>query len=394
MAMSGNRQTDTDGFGWIDEAVLGANPDSAFERIIQQFKRDKQYGSILKARLMQARLELGLPLIANPSISELPNDRQQRYQAAYIDAAREVGELFLGDGNIPDAWPYFRAIGEPKPIADALDAFEDEAESPESLERLGAIIDIAFQEGVHPRKGFELVLKHHGMCRAVTMFGAYPRQSGREESLILLVRSLHGEIVENLKRAIAAVEGARPESDSILTLITGRDWLFENYAQYTDTSHLAALLRFCGELDDKPALTQSVEIAAYGCSLNEMFQYNDDPPFDRGFADRGLYLGALAGEDVDRAVAHFEARAAACDLDREGSRPAEVLVHLLSRLGRHDEAIRAFRRYLIDAPPEHLSCPSLVQLCEMAGDLEQLKEVAQQQSDPVTYLAALIQRHR
>ena len=392
MAMYGNRDADTEGFRWIDEAVRSADPDAAFERIVQQFTQDKQYDGVLNARLMRARLELGLPLLTNPSIGELPSDLQQRYQDASVNAAREVGGLLLSDGNIPGAWRYFRAIGEAKPIVDALDAFKGDAESPESLERLGAIVQIAFDEGVHPRKGFELILTHYGMCRAITMFGAYPGQGGREESLKLLVRSLHEEIVENLKRAITTAEGTRPQSHSIPELIAGRHWLFDNHAQYTDSSHLASLLRFCSELDDKPALTQAVEIAAYGCHLNEVFQYDDDPPFDRGYKDRGLYLGALVGEDVDGAVAHFEARAAGSDLDRDGSRPAEVLVQLLSRLRRHADAIRAFRRYLIEAPPERLSCPSLAQLCEMAGDLDQLKEVAQQRSDPLTYLAAVIRR--
>ena len=43
----------------------------------------------------------------------------------------------------------------------------------------------------------------------------------------------------------------------------------------------------------------------------------------------------------------------------------------------------------MDAAPEDLSCPSLPQLCQMAGDFEQLKQVARQQSDPLSYMAAL-----
>ena len=122
-----------------------------------------------------------------------------------------------------------------------------------------------------------------------------------------------------------------------------------------------------------------------------MFQYSDDPPFERVYEDRRIYLRALLGEDVDRAVRHFDEKAAASDPDRDGNRPAEVLVELLVRLERYDDAINAFRRYLIDVAPEGLSCPSLLQLCQMAGDFEQLKQVAKQQSDPLSYMAALIQ---
>ncbi|RPI56796.1 MAG: hypothetical protein EHM55_04080 [Acidobacteria bacterium] len=389
--MPEDRRTDAAPFSWIDEAVRNADDDRAFEQLVQQFTHERQYGSVFNARLMRARLALGLPLLSQPAIGDVPKALQQRYQDAYLDAAREVGQLLLTDGNIPAAWPYFRAVGNIGPIVEAIDAFDvDEPAPPEALDRLNATIQIAFQEGVNPRKGFELMLKHFGMCRAVTMFGAYPRQDGREESLRLLVRSLHAEIVENLKRAISAVEGTCPESDSIPVLVEGRDWLFENNAQYTDSSHLAGLLKFCMDLDDEAALRQAVEMADYGCRLSPMFQYSDDPPFDRAYEDRRVYLRALIGEAVDRAVAHFEAKAGDCDRDRDGTRPAEVLVELLTRLQRYSDAVGAFRRYLADAPPEHLSCPTLPQLCEMAGDFEQLKNVAQEQSDPLTYLAAAI----
>jgi hypothetical protein len=90
-------------------------------------------------------------------------------------------------------------------------------------------------------------------------------------------------------------------------------------------------------------------------------------------------------------VRHFEQKAADLDPDQYGSRPAEVLVQLLTRIGRYDEAIKAFRRYLADVETEELSCPSLLHLCQMAGDFEQLKQVAQQQSDPLSYIAGILQ---
>lgn len=391
MAMSGNCQTGTDDFRWIDEAVRSANQDSAFDKIVQQFKEARQYGRVFNVRLTRARLELGLPLMANPSISEVPNDLRARYQDAYLEAAREVGQLLLADGNIPGAWPYFRALGDVKPVADALDAFDaGRSGSPVAVEHLGQAIQIAFHEGVHPQKGFELALEHYGICRAITMLSAYPSASGRDESLRLLVRTLHREIVDNIKRTISAVEGEAPQTESILQLIDGRAWLFDNDAQYTDSSHLAGLLQFAMELEDATALRQVVEIADYGSRLSPTFQYNDDPPFDRGYEDRGIYLRALMGEEVERAITHFEAKAAACDPELDGTRPAEVLVELLCRLGRHTDAIRAFRRHLSNAAAERLSCPTLPQLCELAGDFEQLKTVAKEQSDPLSYLAGAI----
>ena len=388
MAMTADQN---DLFSWIDEARRTGGADRALEELVDRFKRDKQYGSVFNARLMKSRLELGLPLTSHRAIADVPADLQQRYQDAYLEAAREVGELLLADGNIPGAWPYFRAVGNVKPVAEALERFHaDRAGSADADEHLGQVIQIAFYEGVSPQKGFELAVQHYGICRAITMFSAYPSKSGRDESLRLLVRPLHAEIVENLKRTISAVEGATPDTDSIARLLQDRAWLFENNAQYTDSSHLAGLLRFTVELEDETALRQAVEIADYGSHLSPIFQYSDNPPFDRAYEDRGIYLRALMGEDVERAIAHFEAKAAACDPELDGTRPAEVLVDLLCRLERHSEAIRAFRQFLSNAIPEDLSCPTLPQLCELAGDFEQLRQVAKEQSDPLSYLAGAI----
>jgi hypothetical protein len=392
MAMQANRTSEDAIFPWIDHLLENHNTGAALEQLAQRFRRDKQYRGLFDARLMQKRLELGLPLVSTPAISDVPKEFQQAYQEASVQAAREVGELILADGNVPQAWPYFRAIGDTGPMFQALETFDvADTDTRESQEAVASAIQIAFQEGVHPEKGFELILKHYGLCRAITMFGAYPQRDGRDRSIRLLVRSLHGQLVDNLTRAIADVEGSRPESDSISALVEGRDWLFENDAQYTDSSHIGPVLAFSAELDDKDTLRLAVEIARYGSRLGPMFQYSDDPPFERVYHDRGVYLRALLGEDVDLAIKHFDEKAAESNPDRDGSRPAEVLVKLLIRLGRYDEAINAFRRYLMNVAPDHLSCPPLLQLCQMAGDFEQLKDVARQQTDPLSYMAALIE---
>ena len=241
MAMHADRTSDETVFSWIEHVLQNGNAGTAFEQLAERFRRDKQYRGLFDARLMQKRLELGLPLVSTAGIGDVPKDLQQAYQDAYVHAAREVGELMLADGNIPHAWPYFRAIGDTGPIIQALDMFDvPDPDTPESEEALGSTIQIAFEEGVHPRKGFELILKHYGLCRAITMFSAFPQRDGRIESLQLLVRSLHGQLVENLRRAISEVEGAPPEGHSIPALIDGRDWLFENNAQHTDSSHIGA----------------------------------------------------------------------------------------------------------------------------------------------------------
>ena len=392
MAMQAHRASEDAIFPWIEHLLQSHDTGAAFEELAARFKRDRQYRGLFDARLMQKRFELGLPLVSSARIDDVPKEMQQDYQDRYIQAAREVGELILADRDIPHAWPYFRAIGDTGPIRLALEAFDiHDLDTPESQEALGSTIQIAFHEGVHPRKGFELILKHYGLCRAITMFSAYPQVEERTDSLRLLVRSLHGQLVENLSRAIWDVEGSRPEGHSVAALIEGRSWLFENNAQYTDSSHIAPVLEFSAKMADKETLRLAVEIADYASRLGDLFQYSDAAPFERAYEDRRIYLKALLGEDVDRAVRHFEEKATGSDADRDGYRPAEVLVELLVRLERYEDAIRAFRQYLMDAAPEDLSCPSLLRLCQMAGDFRQLRQVAKEQSDPLSYMAALIQ---
>jgi tetratricopeptide (TPR) repeat protein len=364
----------------------------AFERVAERFRQEKHYRELFDARLMQKRFELGLPLVSQQAIGDVPANLQQAYQQAYVQAAREVGELLLADGNIPRAWPYFRAIGDTRPVSEALQSFNvPRLDTPEAQEMLGSAVQIAFQEGVNPRKGFELILEHYGLCRAITMFSAYPASEGRDDALRLVLRTLHREIAENLKRAIAEAEGSAPATDSIPTLIAGRPWLFENNAQYTDSSHLAAALRFSRDLEDSDTLKLALEIADYGVHLGPMFQYVEDPPFEQVYEDHGIYLRALLGQDADRAVAHFQRKAGDCQSSHYGIRAAEVLVQLLVRLQRFEDAVTAFRRFLTGVPPDDLDCPSLPQLCQLAGDFEQLKTIAAEQSDPLIYLAALIQ---
>jgi len=163
------------------------------------------------------------------SIDDVPEDKRAAYERAFTESAREIGSLFLADGQIPKAWPYFRAIGENAPVAAAIEKL---AATHEELDR---VIEIALEERVNPRKGFDLMLAHYGICRAITYFEQYPDPKTREECIALLVRTLHHELVENLKRAIAQREGSAPDTQNIPVLIAGRGWLFGDMDYYADT---------------------------------------------------------------------------------------------------------------------------------------------------------------
>ena len=367
-------------FDLIDQALRTGGPQAGFDLLAQKALDDKNYPLLFEVRLLKKRHELGLPLIQVDESAGMPPESRRDYDKAFMDAAREVGGLFLADGNIPRAWPYFRAIGETSPVAAAIDKFD-------STEGIEPIIEIAYMERVSPYKGFQMILSNYGICRAITSFGQFPSREGRDESLRLLVRTLHTELVENLKRVIAKNEDQAPDTNSVPELMAGRDWLFEGYNYYVDTSHLTAVVRFSLDLNDRETLGLAIELAEHGAHLGPMFQERSDPPFENFFVDHGIYLKALRGDDVDGAVAHFRRKVEAYDVSETGTAPPQVLVGLLARLDRYQEAIEISLRYLSEVNPSDLACPSVVQLCFLARDYGRLRVLARERGDLLNYTA-------
>ncbi|MDQ6706880.1 MAG: hypothetical protein M3Z85_13010 [Acidobacteriota bacterium] len=141
----------------VETELHSGGPAATFDFLARHYREEKNYPSLFETRLMKKRQELGLPLIQPDPIAELPSEARQAYDAACTEAAREVGSLYLADGDIERAWPYFRAIGEAEPVIGAI----ERVEPGEGIDR---IIEIALHERVHPRKGFELMLANHGIC--------------------------------------------------------------------------------------------------------------------------------------------------------------------------------------------------------------------------------------
>src|SRR4051794_23759728 len=148
----------------IDQILESGDAASALDFLISHSRQTGNPNLLFEAKLMKERLTLGLPLIQTEAASEFPDETRPAYDRAVMEAAREAGQLALDAGDIPGAWPYFRAIGEHAPVAAAI----ENARGTEGMDR---IIEIAFQEGVNPAKGLELILGQYGMCRAITAFG-------------------------------------------------------------------------------------------------------------------------------------------------------------------------------------------------------------------------------
>jgi len=373
-----------DPYQLIEQTVASDGAASALDLLARKFITEKQYPRLFETRLMQKRLELGLPLIQLGAIDTMPEPARTQYENGVRAAAREAGTAFLADGDIQRAWPYFRAVGDRETIATAI-------ENSTPGDQIEALIDIALGERVHPRKGLELVIAQHGICRAITYFEQFPDLEQREACLILLVRTLHAELVANLKLAIKQREGGAPATTSIPGLIADREWLFGEYDAYVDTSHVINVVRFAPDLLDEGAIRLALELCDYGAHLSAQFKMRGEPPFEDIYRDHAIYLRALLGEDVDAAVAHFQAKIAAYDDPLSAIRSAQVLVGLLVRRERFKDAMQISLEYLRGADPNQLACPTLFQICQLAGDAKWLKELARAQGDLLIFAAGAIQ---
>jgi len=371
---------DQDPFESLESTFRSGGPDAVFDELLSRAREEKNDRALFGAAIMRLRHRMGLCLIETEPTLEIEGDRRQAYEDAFRNAAREAGELCLARGDIPGSWPYFKALGEHAPIAAAI----ENATGGENIDR---IIEIAYQEGVNPRKGFELLLQHHGICSAITWFSSNRDYGSRQANLQLLVRTLHRDLLAALKDTVAANEGAAPETGSIAEIIAGRPWLFEGMSAYVDSTHLASVLRFSPELEDRDTLRLALEMAGYGERLSPMFHFRGDPPFEEIYRDHGIYLRAMLGEEVETAIAHFRTKA-----DQNGDTQAvEVLIELLVQLERYGDAVQVACECLPQASDVPLRCPSLVQLCQMAGDYTTMGRVSRERADVLSYAASLVQ---
>ncbi len=375
-----------------------AGPAAAVDELVRSAREESRPRDLLDALLLKARLDLGLPA-SGIVADQLAENQKTRYEDLYVEALRTVGAMLLEKGDIPAAWPYFRVIGEKEPVRQAIESFD-----PESVDEhaLGAVIDVAFQQQVHPLKGFGWILDRYGICSAISSFEALPADdSVRSAASALLARALHSQLHYALSSEIERREGARPaESNTVTQLLEGRPWIYDDDAYAIDVSHLSSVVRLSPLLKSTDEIALALELARYGSGLSDRFRYDGLPPFDDVYADHAIYLNALLGHEADAAVAHFRAKLKPVESDDDQPRdpletlPAQTLVNLLAALGRDEEAIALAADQLADVPESYLMCPSLSALCRKAGRPDLLAEAAARNGNWALFLAARIEDNR
>jgi len=373
----------------IRNALETAGPTAAADVLVDELRSRKEYDRLFDALLLRSRVQLGVPTVKPTSFDDVPAEKLEAFEGAYLDAAREVGGLLLESGNLPRAWAYFRTIREPQSVAEALAAVD-----PAGLDydKTNELIEIALHDGANRVAGLRILLASHGTCNTVTMTDQMmPMMTldERRQAAALLVRDVYDGLVGNLKRDVESRLAGIEAPSSVGELIKGRDFLFENANYHIDVSHLHSTVRFARALmPDDSELSLAIELAEYGSKLDRQFRYPADPPFDDYYEAHLAYLKAVANVDREASLEYFRKRLASEPDERDRQIIAYVLVDLLTRCDMFDEAAVIAAEHLADL--EEPGGFSFSTLCGKAGRLDLLRAAAERAGDPVRYAAAVI----
>ncbi len=395
---------ETDRFQPLIETLDESGVQATIELLAKTLESEKKFPQLFEALLMKKRHQLGLALEGSDSIRDIPEEHRQEVEDYYVEVCGIIGGHLLAEGKIGLAWPYFRAIDDPAAIAEAISSWEppedwgeykeDEEETDE--DDLDGIIEVAFNQGAHPVRGYELILSHYGTCRAITTFEhQFPYQGETREACgKLLIDQLYGELLDSLRNDIETTENKEPsKEDDVGTLISEREWLFESLGYHIDISHLQSCVRAAATLEDPETVNKAIQMCDYGRRLGRDYQVTERPPFEDFYNDYRIMLRALSGEGVDGAIRYYTSKMERTDPDEDGNNfPAEVLTFLLAQVGRPEDAIAVYIEHLKDAPGPLSVCPSLLQLSALAGDYSQLLETAREKDDLLQFGLGLVKR--
>jgi len=373
-------------FERVRQTLESQGSTAAIDSLCAELREAGDFQSLFYALLLKKRVELGVSPFPTAPASELPPETHEPYEEAIRQAGREVGNLYLARHEFGKAWSFFRMLGESEPLREALEEYDPSAD-----DDIYEAIDLAWQQGLHPQKGFDLVLERHGICSAITMIGAADLSRNpelRDACIQKLVKSLHSQLLERLRGDLESRGESAPASVTLAELIAGRPELFADDAYHIDVSHLSSVVQFASQLSTGESLVLARELCEYGEKLSGNLRSDMPPPFDRGYADYKVLFDILAGKDVDAGIAYFREKCDAGAVTGD-TYPAEMLVNLLLRLDRLNDALDVAKAYLANAQGE-LNCPPVTELARRAKDYAVLAEAAKANSDAVNWLAGLI----
>ncbi len=377
-------------FAQLQEQFKAGGPNAVFDQLAATLREQKDYHKLFDALCAKKKHELGAPLHRPTSLDDVPAGKRDEFEAAYMSAAREVGQFLLADKKLGQAWIYFHAIRDTQAVRDAIESAPMPRDANEESEEL---IDLGFYKLVHPVKGMQIMLRTHGTCSTITSLDQQfqnlsPEQ--RAQCAAILVKSLHGDLLQSIQHEVKQRMPFAPPATTLRELIAGREWLFADNNYHIDVSHLHSTVRFARSLSPENAeLKLALDLAEYGSQLSEQFQYAGEPPFVEFYPAHIQFFKFLLGDNRETAQAYFQQQ-----LDREPDAPdqaliAYVMVDLMARTNQLDQALPLAEKYLVKADPDFAA--AFAELCQQAGRFDVLMRSAEDRGDLLTYAAALVQ---
>jgi hypothetical protein len=372
----------------LQSALASGGPAAAADALIVELQIAEDFNNLFYALLMKKRIELGVsPFPTGPS-ADLPPHTHEPYESAIRDAGRHVGGLFLARGDLPRAWNFFRMLGEPEPVRDALEKYQ-----PGLDDDIYPLIEIAWQGGVLPKKGFEMILNRHGVCSAITTVSSSDLNSNpdlRDYCIGKLVHAIHDQLTERVRGDLESRGTPAPAGASIKQMSEAHPELFSDDSYHIDTSHLSSVCQMSLYLPAGKENELARDLCEYGRRLSPNIRGGGgDAPFEDMYDDFLPFLNVIAGENVDEGLARFKAKA-----EREAAEgatyAAQVYVNLLVRINRLREALDAARAMLANEDERNLICPGVSELAKRLKDYRAMADAAKARQDAVGFLAGLI----
>ena len=184
---------------------------------------------------MRKRVELGVSPFPTGAAADLPPATHGDYEDAIRTAGREIGTEFLNRNDLRKAWFYFNMLGEPGPVRDYIERLELT-----DAEDVQPVVEVALYHGVHPTKGFDVVVQKYGICNAITTYSGqdFSRTPGAKQPAIkALVRSLYDHLLERLKSDLEGRGKPVPLGMSVGGIVKAHRAI-RGRRVHIDTSHL------------------------------------------------------------------------------------------------------------------------------------------------------------
>jgi hypothetical protein len=372
----------------LADALAARGPAAAADELVAHLRAADDFQNLFYALLLKKRVELGVSPFPTGPATDLPAETHEEYESAIRDAGRHVGALLLERHRFAQAWGFYKLLGEPEPIRAALEAY-----APGPDDDVYPAIEIAWQNGLLPKKGFDLVLDRHGLCSAITMVSGSDLATNpdlRDYCVTRLARALHDQLAERLRTDLTGRGVAVPPGATVPEMVEGHPELFADDAYHIDTSHLSSVVQMATQLPPgAPGIEIARDLCVYGRRLAPGLQGNNDPPFEDNYDDFLAYLNVLIGANAAKHLERFEAKAAR-EADVGATYAAQVYINLLVRTNRLGEALAAAKRFLMGEDERNLICPGVNELARRVGDYKAQADAAQARGDAVAYLASLI----